>query len=44
MLSIFVGTVLHVVWNYMLVNYYELGLVGSGIATFLTNLFILCCN
>ena len=35
------GTILHVFWNYILVNKLELGVVGTGLSGLATNLFLL---
>lgn len=36
--SLFISTPIHVIWNYILVNKYELGVIGTGLAGLFTNL------
>ena len=40
MYVIIAGTFLHILWNYLTVNVWGLGIVGTGIATSITNLTI----
>jgi len=37
-------TILHVLWNILFVTYLDLGIVGTGISSFLTNLLGLTIN
>ena len=39
MTSLFISTPIHIFWNYILVNVYGLGVVGTGLAGMFTNLF-----
>ena len=40
----FVAILLHLVFNYIFVNVYQMGVIGTGISGSLTNLFILLAN
>jgi Na+-driven multidrug efflux pump len=39
-----VGTILHVLWNYILVIKFGLGVMGTGLSACITNMFILVGN
>ena len=40
----FAGTITHVIWSFVFVNYFDYGVIGTGFAGVLTNLLILVGN